>query len=112
MSPKSEGVSIFWENAAKLLETAQSAAAAGSATDEMTVLIHPEGGIHVITSTDWPLERLAADRGARTAYRIRRQGGRIAVEGRDGARTCRLEAEAPESIAQRILRDEPRYLLG
>lgn len=104
--------SVFWENASKLLDAAVSASAAGNATENLTVLVGPEGGIHLIANSDWTLERLQEDRGARTAYRVQHGQGRIAVEGREGASLCRLETESAANPAKRILRDTPRYFLG
>jgi hypothetical protein len=106
-------MSIFWENATKLLDAALSAAQTGSASgDSMTVLIGPEGGIHILPNNDWPLDRLAGDRGARMAYRVTQEHGRIAVSGLDGCNTCRLETEKPNSKAKDLLRDQPRYFLS
>ena len=104
--------SVFWENASKLLDAAVSASAAGNATENLTVLVGPEGGIHLIANSDWTLERLQQDRGARTAYRVQHGQGRIAVEGREGASLCRLETESASNPAKRILRDTPRYFLS
>lgn len=103
---------VFWENASKLMDAAVSASAAGHATENMTVLISQEGGIHLIAGSDWPLDRIAAERGARTAYRVQHGSGRIAVEGREGESVCRLETESPAARVKRILRDSPRYLLS
>ncbi|MCC6342142.1 MAG: hypothetical protein IT166_08085 [Bryobacterales bacterium] len=106
-------MSIFWENAARLLDAALSAAQSGSAaSDSMTVLIGQEGGIHVLPDNDWPLDRLALDRGARMAYRVTRENGRVAVSGLDGCNTCRLETEKPASKMKALLRDQPRYFLS
>lgn len=105
-------MSIFWENAARLLDAALSATRSGSASDSMTVLIGQEGGICVLPDNDWPLDRLARDRGARMAYRVTRENGRIAVSGLDGNNTCRLETEQPASRMKELLRDQPRYFLA
>lgn len=77
----------------------------------MTVVIGVEGGIHILTQNDWPLERLREERGARMAYRVEHTGGRVAVIGSTGASTCHLETERPRMAMQEILRDNPRYLL-
>jgi hypothetical protein len=102
---------VFWENASRLLDAAVIASAAGHATENMTVLIGQEGGIHLIANNDWPLDRIAEERGARTAYRVQHAGGRVAVEGREGDSICRLETESPGARAKRLLQDRPRYLL-
>lgn len=103
---------LFWENASKLLDAAVAASGLGNATPNMTVLINWQGGIHLIADSDWPLERLAEDRGARTAYRVQHDGRRIAVEGREGVSTCRLETESPEARFKHVFRDSPRYTLA
>ncbi len=103
---------VFWENASKLMEAAVGASAAGNATENFTVLIGPQGGIHLIANSDWPLERIAEERGAQTAYRVQHGGGRIAVEGREGETMCRLETESSPSRSRRMLRDNPRYFLA
>ncbi len=106
-------MSIFWENATKLLDAALSAVQSGSAaSDSMTVLIGHGGGIHILPNNDWPLDRLAGDRGARMAYRVTQKNGRIAVSGLEGGNTCRLETEKPDSRLKELLRDQPRYFLS
>lgn len=77
----------------------------------MTVLISQEGGIHIVAQSDWPLDRLAEDRGARMAYRVSHQNGRVAVDGIHGTTVCHLETESTANIARTILRDRPAYLL-
>lgn len=103
---------LFWENASELLDAAVAASGLGNATPNMTVLINWQGGIHLIADSDWPLERLAEDRGARTAYRVQHDSGRIAVEGRQAGSTCRLETESAARRYQHIFRDSPRYSLA
>lgn len=75
----------------------------------MTVLIDGRGGIQLIANSDWPMERLAAERGATTVYRVRHRNGRIEVEGREAESRCLLEAEKPEAVVKQLLRDSPRY---
>ena len=101
----------FWDNAARLLDAALSAAHAGRATESMTVVIGVDGGIHLLPNNDWPLDRLAEERAARMVYRVDRSHGRVQVEGQSGADSCRLESEIGETPATRLLRDEPRYFL-
>src|SRR4026209_699139 len=68
----------FLQDAEGILETAQTSA---SHTD-FTILISPEGGIHMLADSDWPLESLARHHGARTLYRVSSHSGRVSVEGR------------------------------
>jgi hypothetical protein len=106
-------VSLFWENATQLLEAAVASGGVGfPTTDSMTVLIGSEGGIHILANNDWPLGRIAEERGAQRAYRVTRANGRVSVNGTDGTSTCRLETESPDSKLKQLLRDQPRYLLS
>jgi len=105
-------VSLFWENATQLLEAAVASSGVGFPTSEsMTVLIGAEGGIHLLPNNDWPLGRIAEERGAQRAYRVTRENGRVAVNGFDGTSTCRLETESTDARLKRMLRDRPQYLL-
>ncbi len=89
-----------------------AAASTGFATSEsMTVLIGREGGMHLLPNNDWPLDRLAAERGARMAYRVSQTDGKVAVSGLHGLAKCLLETEKPEAAAKQLLRDRPQYLL-
>ncbi len=105
-------MSLFWDNAARIMDAAIAAASIGFATSEsMTVLIGREGGMHLLPNNDWPLDRLAAERGARMAYRVSQSGGKVAVSGLHGLAKCLLESEQPDAAAKQLLRDRPQYLL-
>jgi hypothetical protein len=56
------------------------------------VLIGHDGAVQLCVDSDWPLESLARERGARTVYRVRSHHGAVRVEGREGFRTCVLES--------------------
>ncbi len=105
-------VNAFWENAERILDAAVAVARAGQATETMTVLIGSEGGIQIIAGSDWPLDRLAKERGALAAYQVEHRGNTIAVRGCQGESSCRLETPRPSSAARRLLWDQPRYLVG
>lgn len=105
-------MSLFWDNAARIMEAAVAAVGAGFATSEtMTVLIGREGGMHLLPNNDWPLDRLAAERGARMAYRVSQSDDKVTVDGLHGLSKCLLEAEKPEAAAKELLRDRPQYLI-
>jgi len=91
------------EQARNILDAAESASRSGQACTEMTILIGPEGHIRRVADSDWPLESLARHHGARSAYRVSEETGRIRVEGRDGARRCLLESSSPARIARLLL---------
>jgi hypothetical protein len=93
-------VSRFAEQALNILEAAESA----GACSPMTILIGPQGAIHMIAGSDWPLDSLSLHHGAKQAYRVSENQGSVRVEAREGLRTCILESSKPAQIA--------RFLLG
>jgi hypothetical protein len=97
-------VSLFADHMQQLLDAAQTAAAHGETPSEMTILIGRDNGIHMIANSDWPLDSLVLDRGAKSAYRISEHGdGRIRVEGREGSSRCVMEAVNPAVTARLLL---------
>ena len=66
-----------------------------SAVSDFTMLISRDGAIQMLAASDWPLDRLLEERGARAAYRVGEVNGRVKVEARTARETCRLEAESP-----------------
>jgi hypothetical protein len=85
----------FAEQAQSLLDAALIAIERGESCQEMTVLIGRDGGIQMCADSDWPLDSLMLDRGARTGYRVSPRRGSVRVEGREGLRRCLLEAALP-----------------
>ena len=69
----------------------------------MTILIGQDNGIRMIADSDWPLESLLLDRGARMAYRISSDSAGVRVEGREGSRRCVMEAASPARTARLLL---------
>ncbi len=90
-------VSRFAQNAAEILNAAESA---GSPSD-LTILVGREG-IRMIADSNWPLDSLLWHHGAESAYRVSARGGSIRVEGREGSRRCVLESNA-RSTARMLL---------
>jgi hypothetical protein len=87
-------VTRFAEQAQSLMDAALAALERGESCDEMkvmTVLIGQDGGIQMCADSDWPLDSLMLDRGARTGYRVSPRRGSVRVEGREGLRRCVLE---------------------
>ena len=103
-------MSRFLDDAQSIFDAAQAVSASGQVVTEFTMLIGPEGGIHMLAASDWPLERLMAERGARTAYRVLERHGKVRVEGRAGSQACRLEGESPGQVARRLLNATPNPL--
>jgi len=81
-----------------------TAAESAGSCSHMTILIGHEGAIHMIADSDWPLDSLTWQHGAKTAYRVSEQSGSVRVEGREGSRTCTMESAKPMQVA--------RFLLG
>jgi hypothetical protein len=96
-------VGPFLQDAESILNAAQSAAGATANPTDFTILISPEGGIHMLAESDWPLASLESHYGARTLYRVSQASGQITVEGRSGLARCRLQAEHPQAVARRLL---------
>ncbi len=91
------------EQARNILDAAESASRSGQACTEMSILIGPEGHIRMVADSDWPLESLARQHGARSAYRVSEESGRIRVEGREGTRRCVLESSSPARTVRLLL---------
>jgi len=88
----------------QLLDAAQSAASRGETASEMTILIGQDNGIYMIADSDWPLDSLALDRGAKSAYRVTgASSGAIRVEGREGLRRCIMESPTHAQTARLLL---------
>jgi hypothetical protein len=87
-----------------LLDAALAALERGESCQEMTVLIGRDGGIQMCADSDWPLDSLMLDRGARTGYRVSPRRGSVRVEGREGLRRCVLEGSTALRAAAGILR--------
>jgi hypothetical protein len=86
----------FAQRAEELLETA----VAGPPGSEMTVLIGHDGRLELCNGpegqgSEWALDSLVRERGARAAYRVISRGNTVRVEGREGLRTCVLESLRP-----------------
>ena len=88
-------VDRFAAQAQNLLDAALAALDRGESCQEMTVLISREGGILMCADSDWPLDSLMLERGARTGYRVSPRRNSVRVEGREGLRRCVLETALP-----------------
>ena len=105
-------MSRFLDNAAQILEAAESAVQSGHTPTDMTILITAEGGIRMVADSDWPLDSLQAHHGARMAYRVSQNASHVRVEGRAGSRTCLFETAKPERAARLLLNSSPNYWTG
>ena len=75
-----------------LIETATNILdlAAIGAASAITILMRGGRPIGVTASNDWALESLLQERGAEEAFRVRRLGAQVLVEGRSRTSSCRL----------------------
>lgn len=96
-------MSRFTEQAASILATAEAAAWRGEQCADLTILIGQDGGIHMLSDTDWPLDSLTSHHGAKAGYRVIQRNGEVRVEGREGTRTCLLVGQAFTPAAVRSL---------
>lgn len=96
-------VSHFTDQACEILEAAESASQRGLTCAEWTVLITQDGAIRMIADSDWPLDRLAVEQGARAAYRVIENRGNVRVEARSGLRSCTIESTTPRHAARWLL---------
>jgi hypothetical protein len=104
-------VSRFVDNAVQIFDAAENAVRSGHAPSEMTIFIGAEGEIRMVADSDWPLDSLQAQHGARMAYRVSQRAEVVRVEGRAGSQTCLFETERPERAARLLLNHTPNYTL-
>ena len=105
-------MSRFLDNAEQILEAAESAVQTGHTPTDMTILITAQGGIHMVADSDWPLESLQLQHGAKMAYRVSQSASVVRVEGRADSRTCLFETAKPERAARLLLNSSPNYWMG
>jgi hypothetical protein len=102
-------VGAFLQDAEAILQAAEAAAESTANPANVTILISPQGGIHMVSDSDWSLASLEAHHGAQTAYRVSQASGHVTVEGRSGNHRCRLETEHPQAVARRLLAGPSAY---
>lgn len=98
----------FLRDAASILSTAE----APDGQTDYTLLIGQDGGLQMVADSDWPLDTLAAHHGAERAYRVRRGGGQVRVEGQSGTWNCTLASKPPAAVARGLLGAPGLYQLG
>jgi len=107
--PDKLNVGAFWEDAQSIFATAWDARRSGSPDCDLAILIGPQGDIHMLDAAGWALPGLLAQHGARTAYRVTRERGKVRLEGRSGSETCLLQAESPAATARHLLAHAPVF---
>ena len=93
----------FTEQAFEILEAAEAAAGKGLDCSEWTLVVTQEGALRMFADSDWPLDRLADEHGARAAYRVSEHRGNLRVEARSGTRSCTVESRTPRQTARLLL---------
>jgi hypothetical protein len=66
-----------------ILDVAANGLRAGHAPSELTFLVGGTAPVRVIADSDWPLESLQREYGARSAYRVCCDGAQVRVQGVD-----------------------------
>ena len=89
----------FADQAQEILDAAINAPRGSN----LTLLVRADGSVHMLSECDWPLDSLLRHHGARAAYRVRHERDFVRVEGREGTKTCILEAPHPARAAQSLL---------
>ena len=102
-------VSRFLDNAASILQTAESTRQAGHDSSDWTIAYCQDGGLRMMANSDWPLDSLESHLGASMIFRVSESGGRLTVDGRAGGQAVRLQAERPSRAAKILLRDHRDY---
>jgi hypothetical protein len=102
-------VSRFLDNAAQILDAAESAVQSGHVPTNMSILITAEGAIRMVADSDWPLDSLQSHHGAKMAYRVSQNASLVRVEGRADSRTCLLETVKPGRVAHFLLNTSLSY---
>ena len=102
-------MSRFLLDAESLFDAAAGSQSESGATD-LAIAVGPGGAIRITEASGWDLTALQVDSGARSVYRVSRNARGVRVEGRNGARSCLLTAEAPALTARRLLNRAPSLL--
>jgi hypothetical protein len=87
-------VDTFLDNAREIL----SVAAAGGSGDpeDFAVIMHPDGGLHLVMGCPVSLAGAAAMSGGGTVYYVTRNASGVRVEGQSGLRRCSMEDRRPD----------------
>ena len=91
----------FLRNGQSVLETARAATSRDEPGEALAIVIGRDGSLRAVTGSEWTLEALAAEHGARAVFRVSRTRAKLRVEGRSGTRSLLLEEEMPAAAAGR-----------
>ncbi|HWB83342.1 MAG TPA: hypothetical protein VG675_04325 [Bryobacteraceae bacterium] len=101
-------VSHFLQDVQEVFYTAQQG---GSEECELDILVSREGGIRVISGSDWALEMLRQHHGAETAYRVTRHSGHVRLEARSAEQSCELRSMPPARRIASAIPEFAQYLM-
>jgi hypothetical protein len=102
-------VNGFIDNAVQILEAAENVMMAGETPSEFSILLGVNGGIRMVADSDWPLDSLQREYGARMAYRVTPRADRVSVDGVDQTRTCHFETASSAQTARLLLNSFPNW---
>lgn len=101
----------FLENAQRIFDVARADISAENS--DFTLLVRPDGSLHVLMEQTVNPDSAALAQGAQTVYRVSRNQNAVTVSGRSGENRCKLTSAAPARRASGLLlRDQPLYLLA
>jgi hypothetical protein len=120
-------VDTFLENAQRIFDVAR--ADNGAEYSDFALLVRPDGSLHIVMESAMNLDAVAAENGARTAYRVCRSRDGVRVSGQNATSRCELSSQlnstrrlngtkgfdsAASATAARsdLLRDQPLYLIA
>jgi hypothetical protein len=108
-------VDTFLENAQRIFDVAR--ADSGAENSEFALLVRPDGSLHIVMESSMNLDAVAAENGARTAYRVCRSRDGVRVSGQNGTSRCELSCELSSvrsgmPAKSALLRDQPLYLIA
>lgn len=93
-------MTAFLENIEAILKAAEQSQEPG----DWTILTGVEGGVRMIAGSDWPLDSLRLHTGAEAAFRVHRNAGRVAVEGRTAHQSFGIQSVPMSEVARQLLR--------
>lgn len=99
----------FVANAEEIFDVAHTNFLSGGPVSDLSILVGYDGAIRMVADSDWPLDALSREHGARMAYRVSQASDRLRVEGRAGSRTCLFEAAKPDGAARLLLDNTRSY---
>jgi hypothetical protein len=95
------------ENAERIFDVARSARS--EELLDFALLITPDGGLHFVMESPFSIEGAAIHAGAKSAYRITRNGDGVRVQGQMAGQECLLRER---NMHRDFLRDLPLYSIS